>query len=230
MTRAETKETTFNGKIGAAMPIKAVDEEGQFEGYASVFGDRDMGDDIVVSGAFADSLVQRPAKRVKMLHQHRVDVILGEWLEMREDTKGLYVKGQLFLEDDQARKVHLWMRKGQMDSLSIGYRVVRHEFDNDLGVRRLLEIDLWEVSAVTFPMLESARISLVKGDQMPTERELERYLRDGGFSAREAKAIIADGYKSLRGARDAAEGDDTASLEAIERLTRMLRQAGNPST
>lgn len=220
MKTLEVKDGQFHGEVGAVLPLdtKALDEDGQFEGYASVFGDKDQGYDIVAAGAFGDSLVKRPAAKVKMLFQHRTDVILGQWLEMREDAKGLYVKGQLFLEDDQAKKVHLWMRKGQLDGLSIGYRTIRHEFDEELGIRRLLELELREVSLVTFPMLESATVSLVKGDTLPTERELEKYLRDGGFSAAQSKAIIASGYKSLRSARDAADGDDTGLLDALRGL------------
>lgn len=215
------KDSEFKGDLGrpVGLDVKQISEQGEFEGYASVFGDRDQGDDIVVSGAFSDSLVSHPIERVKMLWQHRPDKPIGKWLEAREDTKGLYVRGKLFLGIQQGRECHELMKEGAIDGLSIGYRTKSHQYDTDLGIRRLIKLDLREISVVTFPMLESATVSLVKGDSLPTEREFERWLmRDAGFSAQQAKAIIADGFKSLKSARDAGTGDENGLLEAIRGL------------
>ena len=212
----------FHGETATLIEFdrKDVSDSGEFEGYASVFGVRDQGDDIVSAGAFAASLVERPVERVKMLWQHDPGTPIGKWLEMREDTKGLYAKGRLFLATQKGKEVHEFMKEGAVDGLSIGYRTRKDEWDSELGVRRLLDVSLREVSVVTFPMLESATVTLVKGDKLPTEREFERFLmREAGFSAQQAKGIIAHGYKSLS-ARDA--GDDEGLLEAIRGLRSSL--------
>lgn len=225
MNRTERKDGVFAGQIGSVAEIdsKALSEDGTFEGYGSVFGEIDRGGDVMVPGAFTKSLAKRPVERVKMLWQHRTDKIIGKWLEMREDAKGLYVKGKLFLNVQGGREAYEMMKEGALDGLSIGYRTITDEYDRDSGVRRLMEVELLEVSTVTFPMNEAATISLVKGDKLPTEREFERFLmRDAGFTASQAKAIIASGYKSLTAERDAGEGDDEA-LAAIQRLTAALR-------
>jgi uncharacterized protein len=210
-------------KAAAVDSIKALAEPGEFEGYASVFGDRDLSDDVVMPGAFAASLARRPAARVKMLWQHDPNAIIGRWTEMVEDGRGLYVKGKMLLTLDRGREAHELMQAGALDSLSIGYRTIRSDRDGPDGARRLKEVDLMEVSLVTFPALESAQVSLVKGDTVPSEREFEGWLRDAGFSHRQAKAIIADGYKSIRSERDAG-ADGQGVLEGLRALAETFRR------
>lgn len=226
MSKLERKDTAFTGKIGApiALDTKLLNETGEFEGYASTFGNVDQGDDIMVAGCYAESLVKRPAEKVKMLFQHDTDDIIGKWLELREDNKGLYAKGKLFLNVQKGREVYEIMKEGQLDGLSIGFRALVDEYDRSLGVRRVVKCDLREVSVVTFPMNELATVTLVKGDTLPTEREFERFLtREAGFSAQQAKAIIAGGYKSLKGQRDAAGGDDKGVKDAFQELAQLMR-------
>ena len=215
--KTDRKDGLFRGDFGTPAPfdMKALSEDGEFEGYAATFGDVDLGNDVVMPGAFSASLVKWPAHKVKMLHQHRPDEIAGKWLELRETDKGLYAKGKLFLKVQRGQEIHEMMKEGQLEGLSIGYRTREYEIDNELGVRRLKKVDLREISIVTFPMNELAGVTLVKGDALPTEREFERFLmRDAGFTAQQAKAIIANGYKSLTNARDAGESDDSGSLLA----------------
>jgi HK97 family phage prohead protease len=97
-----------------------------------------------------------------MLFQHDPNQPIGVWLDVREDAHGLYVKGRLTLDVARAREVLALMRAGALDGLSIGYRTVRGRTDAGTGVRRLMEVDLWEISVVTFPMLPDARVSAVK--------------------------------------------------------------------
>jgi uncharacterized protein len=216
------KDSAFRGDFGPVCEIKQIAEDGEFDGYASVFGERDRGDDIVMAGAFADSLLRYPADRVKLLWQHRTDEPLGRFLEMREDARGLYCRGRINLKVARGAEAYELMKDGAVDGLSIGYRTEKEDVDRALGVRRLVKVELREVSLVTFPMQESARVTRVKGAEM-TEREFERWLmRDAGFSASEAKAIISSGFKSLAHARD-ADGSDTGLQEAIDQLARILR-------
>src|SRR5690606_25056252 len=116
----------------------------------------------------ARSLRQRGAGGVRMLYQHDPAEPLGTWLELREDARGLFVRGQLTPGVGRAREVRELMRSGALDGLSIGFRTVKARKDAGSGLRRILEADLWEISVVTFPMLPGARIHSIKGADLPT--------------------------------------------------------------
>jgi len=134
------------------------------EGYASLFGQTDQGGDIVQKGAYAGSLkaLSGAARSVKMLWQHDPAQPIGIWDEVREDARGLYVKGRLLDCVEKGREAAALIAAGAIDGLSIGYRTVK-TIKNDKGQRLLTELELWEVSLVTFPMLPSARVA-AKGD------------------------------------------------------------------
>ncbi len=134
------------------------------EGYASVFGARDQGQDVVEVGAYATSLgkLAQSGGRVKMLWQHDPTEPIGVWDEVREDAKGLYVKGRILSDVARGREAVSLIEAGAIDGLSIGYRTVKASKGAG-GVRRLTELELWEVSLVTFPMLPEARVRQ-KGD------------------------------------------------------------------
>lgn len=156
----------------------AVEADGTFSGYASLFGKADLGRDMVMPGAFAESLRRRGAAGVRMLWQHDPNQPIGTWLAMREDARGLYVKGQLAGGVGKAREVLALIRAGALDGLSIGYRTIRARKDATSGVRRLFEVDLFEVSVVTFPMLPGARVESVKRTNLgPTLRRAAAMLR-----------------------------------------------------
>lgn len=155
MARApETKRAPLAlGEVGAS---------GLFEGYASLFGLADLGGDVVVPGAFSESLRRRGAIQIKMLWQHDPAEPIGAWLAIEEDGKGLKVKGRLNLAVSRAREILALMSDGQVDGLSIGFRTQRAFQDRQTGLRHLQKIDLWEISLVTFPMLPQARVTAVK--------------------------------------------------------------------
>ncbi len=146
----------------APVAISAIDEAGVFEGYASAFGIVDLGRDLVLPGAFRETLARRGADRVKMLWQHEAGEPIGAWVSIVEDARGLRVRGRLNLAVSRAREVLALMRDGVVDGLSIGFRTEKSVTDRTTGVRRLQKIDLWEISVVTFPMLPQARVSSVK--------------------------------------------------------------------
>ncbi|MCR9126076.1 MAG: HK97 family phage prohead protease [Rhodobacteraceae bacterium] len=130
------------------------------EGYASRFGLTDQGGDMVQKGAYAGSLAALGAagRRVKMLWQHDPAQPIGVWDEVREDGQGLFVRGRLLEGVAQAREAAALIAAGAIDGLSIGYRTLKAA-KNDKGQRLLMELELWEVSLVTFPMLPSARVA-----------------------------------------------------------------------
>lgn len=157
----------------AGLTLKGVSGDGTFSGYASLFGEVDLGRDAIEPGAFAASLVKRGAGGVRMLFQHDPAEVIGRWTVLREDERGLYVEGKLATDVERAREVLALMKAGALDGLSIGFRAVKTRTDRKAGVRRILEADLWEISVVTFPMLPTARVSNVKHRRFYRDRETE---------------------------------------------------------
>lgn len=201
---------------------------GTFSGYASLFGRVDLGKDIVERGAFAKSLRTRGAGGIRMLFQHDPNEPIGVWTEIREDDRGLFVRGRLTTDVARARDVLNLMRGGALDGLSIGFRAVKARNDSASGVRRILEADLWEISVVTFPMLPGARIDSIKGRarrRLPTTREFERWLvRDAGLARSEARTVIVKGFASLLRERDAARNPSELLTETIRRAAEKIKE------
>ena len=148
----ETKFCQFDGDIGLR-------DGAEIAGYASLFNAEDKGGDVVQKGAYAASLARlsKAGGKVKMLWQHDPMQPIGVWDEIREDDKGLHVKGRLLPEVQAGREALALLQAGAIDGLSIGYRTVRAE--KSVKGRLLHEIELWEVSMVTFPMLPEARVA-----------------------------------------------------------------------
>jgi HK97 family phage prohead protease len=143
-------------------PRPRIEPDGTVEGYASLFGEIDQARDMVMRGAFADTLRKRGVSRVPMLFQHDPAEPVGIWLELREDHRGLYARGRLIPEVARARELLSLLRAGAIDGLSIGFRTVKGVIDPKTRVRRLIAVDLWEISIVTFPLLAGARVRAVK--------------------------------------------------------------------
>jgi HK97 family phage prohead protease len=158
MGKLETKFHGFNAETGLGAGA-------QISGYASLFGSADQGGDIVQAGAYAKSLASlaQKGRSVKMLWQHDPTQPIGVWEEVREDDKGLFVKGRILADIQAGREALALIEAGAIDGLSIGYRTKRAE--KTVGGQRLLhELELWEVSLVTFPMLPEARVEGSQGD------------------------------------------------------------------
>lgn len=147
---------------GVEMPLQALSGHGVFAGYASLFGKRDQAGDIVMPGAFEASLKRRGATGIRMLFQHDPAEPVGTWAEIRETDRGLYVLGRLDLNVQRGRELFSLLELGGIDGLSIGFKTVLARADKLLRARRLIAIDLWEISLVTFPMLEGARVGSIK--------------------------------------------------------------------
>jgi HK97 family phage prohead protease len=172
-----------------------------------VFGVVDFDEDIVAKGAFARSLASHKLKNTRpvMAWQHDARQIPGVWEEAFEDDYGLYLRGRL-LKDDIAigREAYALLKAGALSGLSVGMRVSVDEYDRNSGVRTIKEAELWEVSLVTFPANDLARVESVKN--MKTVVDLERYLRQAeGMSRAEARQIVHDIKTSMRQACDRSE-------------------------
>lgn len=207
-------------KRSFALQIKATGDDGTVEGYGSVFGVRDSYDDVIAQGAFGQSLNDHKAAGTMpaMLWQHNSDQPIGIWTGMVEDAKGLRMSGQLALETTLGREAHALLKMGALNGLSIGFVSKKWDYDRDSEVRTLTEIELWEVSLVTFPANQSARVTGVKSaaQEITTIRQAEHSLRDAGLSADEAKAFIASVKRIALSERDAHEA--AAAMKAAERL------------
>jgi hypothetical protein len=173
-------------------PFAAIAADGAVEGYASLFGVVDQARDMVMPGAFADSLRSRGVRRVPMLFQHDPAEPVGVWLDLHEDDRGLYARGRLIPEVMRARELLALLDAGAADGLSIGFRTLKARVDPQTRVRKLYALDLWEISLVTFPLLPGARLRALKEMRLPRPDASERlFLRHPRFSFERPRAVAA---------------------------------------
>jgi uncharacterized protein len=213
--------------LGPPLELKSVRADGTFEGYASLFNSEDLGHDVILPGAFTDSLKKRSAAGIKLLYQHDPAEPIGVWDSIREDAKGLYARGRLLLSVSRAREVHALLEAGALDGLSIGFKAITARRENKSGIRRISKVDLWEISVVTFPMMPEARVSALKRTLPPplrrSSREFETWLTaEGKLTKSEARAFLSHGLRGLH-ALDAANGSARLSA-AIRDATRALQR------
>jgi len=213
------RETKF-----APIEIDSIKLNGKFSGYASVFDTVDQGNDAVLKGAFLNSLKKRKPSAIRMLFQHDPDQPIGVWTKIIEDKKGLYVEGTITRGVRRSEEILELMRAGAVDGLSIGFKTKRARTSPVTKVRNILEAELWEISVVTFPLLDEARIETVKSaditNGLPTIREFERWLtRDAGLSRRDARLVISSGYSAINCKRDAAFDPPSRLAKSIRKAT-----------
>lgn len=184
----------------------------QFEGYGSIFGNVDLGGDVVIRGAFAQTLADHKARGTlpQMFWMHDPSSVPGKWDDVREDEKGLYVKGT-FANTRLGNELRELMSMKAVRGLSIGFRIIDREY-NDEGVRILKAVDLWEVSVVSLAMNPLAQVTRSKsrlsemGELVPSERELERMFRDMGMSKSVSRRVTSRIFAEDR--RDAGNRTD----------------------
>lgn len=212
--------------LNVALEIKSLGAR-EFEGHGSIFGNVDLGGDIVMPGAFKRSLAKhrKDGTLPQMFWMHRPDQVPGRWIEMQEDSKGLYARGEL-ADTQLGNEMHTLLKMKAVRGLSIGYQTIESDWTKD-GDRLLKEVDLWETSLVSLAMNPLAQIEAVKsrlsasGEYVPTEREFERILRDAGCARKVAATLVAKLYgpDSISGMlddhlRDAGEVDGVAGAQA----------------
>lgn len=219
----ERKEVTGARETRSfAIQIKAAGDDGSIEGYGSVFGVLDNWADVIEQGAFADSLAAHKAAGTMpaMLWQHDADHPIGVWTEMVEDARGLRVKGQLALDTVKGQEARALLKMGAINGLSIGFISKQWSYDVDTDVRSLTEVDLWEVSLVTFPANEKARVTNVKSspDDVHTRKDAEGILRQAGFSKSDATALVS---RILRMGEERSQSAKSTA-QAINAANRLL--------
>ncbi len=211
--------------------IKQLDENGVFSGYGTVWGDVDVYSESLAKGSIKRSLKKRePA----MLWQHNITQPVGVWTDIKEDDHGLYLEGKIALDATFGRDAYALMRLGAVKGLSIGFIPVKWSQDKDTRLVTFAEVDLYEVSVVTFPALNSARIDNVKsffnGEQMPTVRDVEAFLRDAGLSKSQAMTFISKGYQAcLRDSDNKENKEQENILRNINLLLEKLKHVNGDS-
>lgn len=211
-------------RLDVGFELKAIGADGTVEGYGSVFGVRDNYDDVIAKGAFIQSLKDHKAAGTMpaMLWQHDADKPIGVWTEMVEDEKGLRIKGQLAMETVKGKEAHALLKMGALNGLSIGFMSKEWAYDRDTEVRTLTAIDLWEVSLVTFPANEKARVTNVKSaDELQAPKDAEKVLRDAGFSKSDATAFVSRVMRMGEVRRDSVDST-VAAMKSADRLLRSL--------
>jgi HK97 family phage prohead protease len=215
---------TMETKHFAIDEFKADDETRTIEGYGSIYDYVDSQKDVVVRGAFTKSL---NARKPVMLWQHDQASPIGVWDVAEETDKGLLMRGRI-LDTTLGNDAYKLAKAGAIKGLSIGYTPKRQEFDRDKGTRKLLEVELHEVSLVTFPANDRAKVTRVKSEDgaLMTERAFEEFLRDvGELSQKEAKLVVADGYRALLKHRDGGADEAQEKLrETHQRLRDLFNQ------
>ncbi len=201
-------------RLAFPFEVKFADGEpaGVITGYGAVFGNLDSYRDVIVKGAFKDTLREhkKSGTMPAMLLQHGGfgmtaddDMPIGVWTKMEEDDTGLFVEGQLALDTQRGKEAYALLKmkpRPALNGLSIGYAAKAWDVGTkpDEPRRMLKKVDLWEVSLVTFPANPKARVSGVKAaDSVKTIRDFEKFLRDEGFSHAAARAIAAGGFKAV---------------------------------
>jgi len=157
------KSKNFETKLINKFEFKSLDEAGRFSGYASIFNIEDSCKDIILPNAFKETLKQKNLKKsIKLLWQHSPKEPIGYFDIIKEDNVGLYVEGKILLDVEKGKEAYSLIKSGAVSGLSIGYNVKKANFDKDKGVRIISEIDLWEISVVTFPANEYSNITYCK--------------------------------------------------------------------
>lgn len=204
-------------KIDAPFEVKAADGEGNFEGYASVFNNVDLGDDIILPGAFTKVKTTRSGQ-LKLALFHDLTRLVGA-ADFKQDDRGLYIKGRMNLKVSYARDAYELMKDGTLDSMSIGFNTITAAYEERAGrtVRVIKEAELWEASVVPFGMNPEASIDSVKSDIRCFERALRERM---GLSQKEAAAVASQGFPALY--RDGASGA-TATVDELKNLSQSMK-------
>jgi len=198
-----------------SLELKAIDDTGMFEGYASVFGVQDSDGDVIMKGAFKNTIAKakETGRMPKMLLQHDIRNLVGKYTDIQEDDNGLFVKGRVIMETQQGRETFALLKEGILDAMSVGFNIPP---GGASGMRGLMieEVDLMEISLVTFGANPQALITSVK-----CIKDFERLLRDAGYSRKEATAIASHGYKAASDQSDS----EAEALEATRTLLNKLK-------
>jgi HK97 family phage prohead protease len=214
--KKEKKHLTFPSKV------KALDQDedvGTFEGYGAVFGNTDRHNEVIMPGAFRRSLLENGMP--SLIWQHDSKQPIGIYTSVKEDEHGLYVRGQLNLFVQKGKEAWQLLKQGALSGLSVGFITQRDKIDEETGTRQLEDIDLFEISLVTFPANPMAKVVNVKEWD---ERQYEKFLRDAGFSRKDSKTLTAHGFKSILEDQRDADSEWDEFIASVKSLNDILKK------
>ncbi|WP_020178079.1 HK97 family phage prohead protease [Methylopila sp. M107] len=179
-------------KTAPVLEIKALKDNGEFEGYGSTFGgEPDAYGDVIAAGAYRESLSAHKAKGTmpKLFWQHNANEPIGKWLDAKEDDRGLLMRGKLNMDVQRGREAHALLKAKDIDGLSIGYRIKEYSVDTESGVWTLERLDLVEVSIVSVGANESSVVQSVKAAKAAHDL-MERLKAGDRLERREFEALL----------------------------------------
>lgn len=192
-------------------------DTGRISGYGAHYGNVDRGMDVIKMGAFSEI-----TRKVKMLYQHDASKLLGTWDIVKEDSNGLIVEGDINLKTTLGRDVFELAKSGALSDMSVGFKTQDFEYDSN-SVRNIKKAELFEVSLVSFPMNEKANIISVKSSDIDNERDFEHFLKQAGYSNKQAKAITNHGFKSFMQKKDNDNSHESENiLKALQDLKKSV--------
>jgi len=208
--------------LAGEIDFKSIGDGGEFSGYISTFGNVDQGGDMIMPGAFDESIAMHKKRGTmpKMLWQHDPSIPIGIWTDLQIDEKGVKGNGKLLLDIPKGRETYILVKSRAVDGISIGYRTV----DADRlpsGVRELKRVNLFEASVVTFPMNIESTITSVKS--LDSIRDVERVLRDAGVPNAFAKLVASHGYDEAKALLESQQRDAEVEKELTERGPSLLK-------
>jgi len=212
-----------------SLEIKAVEDSedkkfGFFEGYASTFSNIDKTDDIINKGAFAESIVGNKPSNIKMFWNHSSNYLIGSYTELKEDDRGLFVKGRINLGTQKGKEAYELLKAGDLDKMSIGFRIKEASYDTESEVRTILKLDLFEISLVPIPANDLAEVMDVKSlDEVKTIKDIEAVLKSKGFSINGSKTIISK-IKEITIQRDVEESKKQRDAETTKNLIKEMQK------
>lgn len=212
------------------LEIKAVQDDGFFSGYGAVFGNLDWYNDIILPGAFQQTLNDWTAKGKypPVLWNHSTNEPIGVYTKMIEDERGLYVEGKLLINDvPRAKSTHALLKAGAIDGMSIGYRTIKSSYNENTDIRELIQLSLDEISIVTMPANDKSTVTSVKSKledgELPSLPEFEKFLRESGFSKSQATAIAGKGLRHLLSESE----DEKSQAKSITNALNILKGKSN---
>lgn len=225
----ETKQTGDNPKKHAPtreiksfkFELESADEStGEFSGYAAVFGNVDAGGDVIERGAFAKT-IKDDFDRIKILALHdNYDLPIGKPIELREDEKGLYIRGKIS-DTQKGRDIQTLLKDGVLTEMSIGYDTVDFDYDGERGIRHLREVKLWEVSVVTWAMNDQAKIDEVKSlaENLKTEVKSGKISRSKLDSLKPFISVLRELVEILSPFLDPPTTDENTAQDNVKQTT-----------
>lgn len=205
--------------VDSDLEMKSFDvEDGVIKAYLTTFENTDLVGDIIDTKALDDYVEKFNSVKgssLQMLWEHKRDEIIGQWTKLEIDSQGVLGTGELYKGVSKADDVRVYLQKGAVGSVSIGFKSSDYE-NLESGGRKFNQVELFETSIVISPANPQAQIVSAKTKEGHIDlRNLEKALRDAGLSRNEAKSFISAGKDTLRDVVETEKAQDNTMNELL---------------